>query len=435
MADTGGPALAAEFESDEEPEIEPVSLRAPDEGETLEPVYWHSNAPWVGSGYGSQSALFGPALAELGYDVAFGAFSGLTGRDIPWEDERTGRTFRVYPGGRHAYGNDVIGAHAKRHFAGRGGLVVTLTDPWVLAASIMAKLPTLAWIPVDHEPLMPRTHHWLQLSGAVPLAMSRFGAAMMERNGFSPLYAPHGFDPAIFRNDLDREYARHVLRIPKDTFVVGIVAANLGNPSRKCFSEAFQAFQAFRNKVGRQAILYVHTNMEDPQGQNLVGLCDSLGLTPMRTNPYEYTAGLPPQAVAAAMTAFDVLLNPAQGEGFGITPLEAQACGTPCIVTDFSASREVAPADEGNWNVSGRPEWTDFDAWQLRPDVEEITEALVAAFEESEADRLVRRAQVHAWAHREYTVDHVRDTYWAPVMQDAIARIRWENQKMGRGAA
>jgi glycosyltransferase involved in cell wall biosynthesis len=45
--------------------------------------------------------------------------------------------------------------------------------------------------------------------------------------------------------------------------------------------------------------------------------------------------------MAKIYSAMDVLLNPAMGEGFGITVLEAQACGTPAIVTDFSAMTEV----------------------------------------------------------------------------------------------
>ena len=51
----------------------------------------------------------------------------------------------------------------------------------------------------------------------------------------------------------------------------------------------------------------------------------------------------PPAAkmMARLYTTFDVLLNPAMGEGFGMPIMEAQACGVPVIVTDFSAMKEV----------------------------------------------------------------------------------------------
>ena len=53
------------------------------------------------------------------------------------------------------------------------------------------------------------------------------------------------------------------------------------------------------------------------------------------------------QELAAIYTAADVLVNPSVEETFGMTPVEAQACGTPSIVYDDTACAEVA-AKEGN---------------------------------------------------------------------------------------
>ena len=68
-----------------------------------------------------------------------------------------------------------------------------------------------------------------------------------------------------------------------------------------------------------------------------------------------------------------MLLNASMGEGFGLTVLEAQACGVPAIVTDFTAMSEVCGA---GWKVGYERHWTDQASWQARPRVEEIVESL-----------------------------------------------------------
>lgn len=49
-----------------------------------------------------------------------------------------------------------------------------------------------------------------------------------------------------------------------------------------------------------------------------------------------------PQELAAIYTAADVFVNPSVEETFGMTPIEAQACGTPSIMYEDTACAEVA---------------------------------------------------------------------------------------------
>jgi len=399
-------------------------------------ILWHSNAPWAGTGYGTQTALFAPKLQELlGYKLAFSAFYGLKGSRLGWVAP-SGKGYVVYPGGRDMYGNDIIASHAKHWFgktgtnATSGGLVVTLTDPWVLSADIMSRLPVLAWVPIDHDPLIPKTNLWFKRSAALPLAMSLFGKAVLEDAGFKDvLYAPHGYAAKDFY-PTNRVQARKALGLPKDAFIVGMVAANKGWPSRKCFSEAILAFSRFKEKRP-DAILYLHTKLQDVEGENIPALCDAAKIRPFTTDGYALQLGAPTAMMHALFSSFDVLLNPSQGEGFGVPMIEAQACGTPVVCTNFSASPEVAPASAGNWNVGGQPEWTIFDSWQLTPDVEEIEAALVEAYEESEEDRVARRLSVLEHA-KPYEVDTVVPKYFKPAVQEAIERISWSQKSFIR---
>jgi glycosyltransferase involved in cell wall biosynthesis len=66
---------------------------------------------------------------------------------------------------------------------------------------------------------------------------------------------------------------------------------------------------------------------------------------------------VPPDDLAALYRAADVLAHPAIDEGFGMTPLEAMAAGTPAVVADVSGLREavgdaairVPPRDDAAW--------------------------------------------------------------------------------------
>lgn len=419
--------------NDQEPETEtlaePQEVIVPEPEK--EPILWHSNAPWVGTGYGTQTALFGPRLTrDLGHPLAFSAFYGLKGKRLGWVDPATSLPFQVYPGSRDGHGNDVLVAHYKHYTQGKPGFCIFLSDVWVLQPQIAAQLPMLAWCPVDHDPVIPQTVEWFKKGGALPVAMSEFGREQLEAAGIPQVqYVPHGFDPDVFK-PAERSDARRVLGLPQDNFIVGMVAANLGQPSRKCFAQALQAYGIF-HKRHPDTTLYMHTLMEHPIGENLPAMCESLGFRPYSADPYSLVLGAPASMVCAVHNALDVLLNPSAGEGFGVPMIEAQACGTPVITTDFSASPEVAPASVGNWNVEGQRTWTGFNSWQVTPNVEAIVAALEEAYAESAEERQARRVSVFDHA-QPYAADIVTEKYWKPVLEEARVEFAWRKKRMKR---
>lgn len=332
-------------------------------------ILWHSNAPWAPTGYGAQTGLFAPHVAAE-HELAISAFYGLEGAPIRWND------IPVLPGLGGEYGNSSLPEHATRYFNGdpRGGVVFTLMDVWVISAQMAAGLNMACWVPVDHEPAPPAVLDFFARSNAIPVAMSRFGQEQLA--GLNPLYLPHAVDTTVYR-PIDKIKAR-AGSLPDDAFVVGMVAANKGRPSRKSFVQAFQAFARFAAEH-ENAYLYLHTTL-DPSvagGENLTALLRSLGIPTDRVRIADQYAQLfsphSPENMALIYSSMDVLLNPAMGEGFGVPVLEAQACGVPVIVTDNTAMREVCGA---GWRVSGQPYWTPQGSWQTTPDVGEIVDAL-----------------------------------------------------------
>ena len=127
----------------------------------------------------------------------------------------------------------------------------------------------------------------------------------------------------------------------------------------------------------------------------------------------------PDEHLADVYSSLDVLLNPSMGEGFGLPVLEAQACGVPAIVTDFTAMSEVCGA---GWKVGYDRVWTPMRAWQAWPNVDEIVESLEACYALADADRreLAARAREHALA---YDADRVLEEHWLPALAEIEQRL------------
>lgn len=391
-------------------------------------LLWHSNSPWSPTGYGQQTATFAPGLAE-NYNLGISAFYGLESNIIPWNG------IPVYPGLGQSHGNEAILEHAQVHHQGlRNGLTVTLMDVWVLDPAVWQQLNVASWVPVDHEPAPSMVVDFFAQSGAVPIAMAKFGQEMLKDAGLDPLYVPHGIDCSTYK-PLDQAECREAIGLDPEHFVVGMVAANKGNPSRKCFSEAFQAFKAFKAKH-EDARLYLHTEATGKfgPGVDLPGLIRALGIDPAdvffpdqyRVTHYPYA----PELMAKVFNSFDVLLAPSAGEGFGIPVIEAQACGVPVIVSDFSAQPELVGA---GWIVSGRRTYTPMKAWQFVPDVEDILDALNKSYcPKAHRKALAKKARAKA---EEYDAGRVLAEYMLPALSEAEARFAEREPTVLKAAA
>jgi glycosyltransferase involved in cell wall biosynthesis len=372
-------------------------------------ILLHSNAPWSASGYGQQVAMFAPRLARS-HEVGISAFQGLSGSPFDFG------SLRVYPGSGGGWGNELVRPHAERHFGSlRGGLVITLVDVFVLEPAAFAGVNAACWVPIDHDPAPPRITSFFDTTGAVPVAMSRFGRDALRE--LDPLYIPHGVATDVF-TPAERSPA-----LPADAFIAGIVAVNKGAPSRKSLAEMIEAFAIFSARHD-DAFLYLHTEINGQQsGTHLPSLLADLGVDERRVivvDQYRYLfEPFAPEDLAGMYAGLDVLMNASMGEGFGLTVLEAQACGVPAIVTDFTAMSEVCGA---GWKVGYERYWTDQSSWQARPHLEELVESLEAAYSLAASDRaaLSARAREHALA---YDADRVLETYWTPALAELSRRL------------
>jgi glycosyltransferase involved in cell wall biosynthesis len=375
-------------------------------------ILWISNAPWSPSGYGGQANLFVPRLQALGHDMAIACNHGLNGAKLEWNGGVT-----CYPSD-FDWGNHTIRTYQDHHQA---DLTITLHDAWVMKPHAWpADTRTALWAPVDHTPLPAAVEVVLRHPSIYPIAMSRFGERMMAQRGLQPLYVPHGIDTDMFKPQPENKAEiRAELGIPEDAFLIGMVAANQGNPSfaRKGFPQALQAFARFAADH-KDAWMYMHTNARPTRGDNGINLeilsvatgcpADRLRFPPDNA----WQLGMTQEVVANIYAAFDVLLNPSMGEGFGIPIIEAQACGVPVIASDHSAMTELTHAGT---LVSGDPYWDALQmAWFILPSVDGVHAALEHEYARRGDNELSEAAREFAL---DYDADLVTVQHWEPALE------------------
>lgn len=384
-------------------------------------IVWLSNAPHANTGYANQTRHTVPRLEALGHELAIIAFYGLEGGVI-----RQGNT-RVYPRGQHPYGVDVIDAHTAHFNNGKpGGLCISLMDSWVIDPNAIRQTRWVPLFPVDHSPLPPPIKARVERAWA-RIVYSRFGERMVNDAGLDCLYAPHMIDCGVYQPQ-PQALARQRLGIPQDAFVVGMVAANKGNPSRKCFQQQLQAFAELHRRHP-DTWLYLHTSKGVQGGAdavNLPELVDYLGLTECTqfVDQYANFLGLPDEAVALTYSALDVLSSVSMGEGFGIPIVEAQACERPVIVGDWTAMSELCFA---GWKVDqadADPMWTPLGAFQFVPRVGAIIDAYEQAYKDAGNLKLRKQARRGALA---YDADDVTQRYWKPLLDTLAQRMDAED--------
>ena len=375
-----------------------------------------SNAPWTSTGYGNQTRVFTPRLKALGHEIAITAFYGLEGAVLHWNG------MPIYPRAQHPYGQDVMAAHAT-HF--RADVLISLMDAWVVEPRMLiGGVRWAPWFPVDMDPLPPPVKNTVSQAFA-RIVYSKFGERMVHQAGLDCHYVPHGVETEVFKPTSKSE-AREALKVPADAFIVGMVAANKGNPSRKAFTQQIEAFARFHQKHS-DSLLYLHTSKSENgehQGINLVEFCSyhdlQVGRDVVFADQYSQVLGFPDAYMVNAYNAMDVLLSASMGEGFGIPILEAQSCGTPVIVGGWTAMPELAFA---GWTV---PEtaadryWTPLGAYQWVPRVGAIEDRLRAAYHEGKSEKLQTIARQGALA---YDADRVTREYWVPVLDAIEERI------------
>jgi glycosyltransferase involved in cell wall biosynthesis len=387
-----------------------------------------SNSPYIPTGYGIQAGYLVERLKRDGIDVAALSNFGLEGRNSTLTTPAG--EIPHYARGFEPYSNDVIAMNHAHHTNNvnktrkdkLNDLLITLYDVWVFKGKAWDRLPKIAsWTPLDHMTMPPGVLSWLKKPNVVPIAMSPHGKRQMEENGLECEYVPHAVDTNVMKPtyEVSGVETRKFMGLKKDDFVVGMNAANKagGLLHRKAFAENITAFSIFA-KDKPDAKLYLHTDpFGGAGGWNLFVLCESLGIRPEQVlfpDMADYKYGIDTETLAAFYTTMDVMLTPSYGEGFGVPTIEAQACGTRVIGSNWAATPDLVSTD--SWLVDGQPSWdAGQNAWWQTPSIPSIVNALEEAYK-------VRgtRSQKSIDFVKQFDVETVWTNHWLPVLNKLL---------------
>ncbi len=419
-------------------------------------LMYHANAPWAKTGYGVQSNSLLPRLAKLPeieeiallsyYGIAGGVTEQEIGLDVPVDKIKV----TCYPARSDPWGNDVIGDHTTVFDA---DMTITLFDLWPLAAEFgWTGSRWCPWFPIDHEPVPPQV---LERSASTyeNLVYSKSAVQELLNNNVKHTYIPHGVETTLFKplGEEERKAAKRWLGFPDDCFLVGTVGANKGYPPRKGWNEMFTAMAEFLRTSSEpdKVYFYQHSLMTGEHGgPDLQQMAADFGLGERIrfANPYKLQSdGMTNDEMNRIYNAMDVFILLSRGEGFGIPILEAQACGTPVIVTDWTAMRELG--EVGYKIPIVHREWTPQRSWWG------IANPAAASLALSEVQNLWLaggkgwgtayadlRAKARAFA-LPYDWQSLVDNHWAPFMTRMWNEIKprvwgpvqkvWEDPKFG----
>tara|TARA_A100001201_G_scaffold142700_1_gene141642 strand:- start:5739 stop:7391 length:1653 start_codon:yes stop_codon:yes gene_type:complete len=253
--------------------------------------------------------------------------------------------------------------------------------------------------------------------------------------------APPGVDHEVFKPVPNKAKHKEQCGLFGTAKIIGTV---MRNQKRKLFPDLFIAFRKYLNKckelgkdeLAKNTYFYMHTSYPDV-GYNIPAMLKEQGLGnkvlftyfckvtgkwfpsfyqgPNAYSPFsgKITAvlpnvvnGLSEEALANIMGLFDVYVQYAICEGFGMPQVEAASCGVPVMSVDYSAMSDVVRKLKG-YPIKVKKLFREMetDAYRANPDNDDLCENLISFFSKPESVRLRKGFETRKALLEHYTWD------------------------------
>lgn len=254
-------------------------------------------------------------------------------------------------------------------------IVVSIRDFWMdsfVKNSPYRKCFKWTWMPtVDSEPQNEEWINYMTDCDAVT-TYSDWAINVIKRQCGEKANIKYSTPPAassLFKPVEDKRLHKEKMGINPNDKVIGFVSRN---QRRKLFPELFEGFGKFLNETGRTDVyLYCHTSYPDNgwdlaklllrneisskvlftyvcQNCNHVEICkfsDSLQecskCKHFASKPSNVSCGVSTEQLSDIYNCFDLYVQCANSEGFGIGQVEAASCGVPVAAVDYSAMSDI----------------------------------------------------------------------------------------------
>lgn len=382
-----------------------------------------SNSPNSPTGYGTQTKYLVEKFTRHGIDTAVLSNHGFEA-EIGEIKTPYGKA-KHYPKGYVQHSVDVIPTYTAHHRAGKETkphALLTLYDVWIYN-HLKYDGPIWSWTPIDHDTIPPAVKAFLERPNVHPITMAPHGQRLLEARGIRSTYIPHSIDTTVFRPSSPTavKKIRARLGVGDDTLLAIMVAANKSNGSysRKGFFENVAAFAAFHNEVPNSK-LYLHTDPRPVMGGiDFAQMFETLGLTEddvLTADGDELMVGLPQKTLTDIYSAADVMLAASYGEGFGVPIMEAQACGTPVITSNWTAPQDLAGPE--SYLVEGQVFWNQSQGAYFKiPNIIHIYSTLKHVYEKWDGPTVAEKNVEFA---KEFDTEVVWQNYWMPFLRDNL---------------
>ncbi len=344
-------------------------------------------------------------------------------------------------------------------------IVIAYRDPWMdsyILDSPLRRFFHFVWMPsVDSA---PQKEEWLEQFARADgiLTYSEWNMKVLKQEGGGKIKthrpASPGINLDIFCPPANLQQHRRDMHFMEDVNIIGTV---MRNQRRKLYPDLFLAFKRYleichknnQHDLAKKTYLYIHTSYPDvgwnfPQLLKETGLGHKIIFTYICRNckkPFcaffqdartvcpacnsvagimpSVSEGLSTPQLANVYKLFDLYIQYATNEGFGMVMVEAAACGVPVMAVDYSAMEDVVRNTKGiPLKVQRMFREVETHALRALPDNEYCAQQLYLFFNKSSTEIKQLRKKV-----REATKQHYNWDYTADIWEKYIDAIELKN--------
>ncbi len=325
-------------------------------------------------------------------------------------------------------------------------IVFDVRDYWMNCYQQNSPLrPYYHWVVMPTIDSEPQQEDWIDtyLSADAIFTYSDFGRDVLKRQSNDKIRyidtASPGVDLNVFRPYIkEKTVLRSALGIPEDAYVVGSI---MRNQKRKLIPDLFDTLEIMRNRnpeLYEKSFLYLHTSFPDagwdiPQLLKEYNIANKVlftyvchhckNVTSMLFNHVRATCnkcgqkalhmpnvnnGVTSEQLAHIINTFDIYVQYAICEGFGMPQVEAASCGIPVASVNYSAMEDIIRKLNGySINVGKLFKELETKAVRAYPDNEHLLSILNQHYKLPSFLKEQKRLETRKLTELHYNWDHI----------------------------
>jgi glycosyltransferase involved in cell wall biosynthesis len=400
-------------------------------------IFTISDHPLSPSGVGTQTKYIIEGMLKTGkYEfISFGGAIKHPSHE-PQKTAEWGDDWIIWP--VDGYGNpDMVRAMIKQN---RPDILWFMTDPrfyewlWQIENEIRAHVPMVYYHVWDNYPYPQFNRPWyLSTDHVACISQVTHDIVQTVAPETDSSYIPHAVDSEVFKAFDETTIA--AWRQSKGLDDKFVCFWNSRNARRKQSGTLIWWFKDFLDKVGHdKACLIMHTDVKDPNGQDLQAIVDELGLTNGEVMFSQQKVS--PQDLAGMYNMADTTICISDAEGFGLSTLESLSCETPILVTLTGGLQDQITDGTNTFGVGIQPVSKSIIGSQQVPYIyedriskEDFLNGLTELYEMGREGRAQIGALGRAWAEDRFSFDKFVQTWDDLFTQIHDEKGSWETRQ------